>query len=94
MEAQTSLVRSDCRIELHSVTEVYLRLSLIIHPRNAESNDPFGLYKSFEKSCASVLLLVSAYDRLQRIQYAFCGFQKLGFIRMLGFKAGIHFLNI
>ena len=49
MEAETSLVWADGRIELHAIAEVHLRLAAVIYPRHAEDDDAFGFDEAFEE---------------------------------------------
>ena len=59
MKTKSSLVRSDCRVELYSVTIVYLNLSLIINPGNAEKDLSLGSGDSLKKSFLAELFLIS-----------------------------------
>lgn len=42
MEPQTALVRTERRIELHTVAPVDMELSLVIFPDNTELDDTLG----------------------------------------------------
>ena len=44
METKTTLVRSDCRIELNTITGICLNLTVIIHPCHLESKNTLRLY--------------------------------------------------
>ena len=48
MEAETSLVGADGRVELNPVTEVGLNLSLVVNPGNPECEDTVRLYDSLD----------------------------------------------
>ena len=42
METETTLVRTESRVELHAVTLVDLALALVVLPDNAELDDTLG----------------------------------------------------
>ncbi len=42
MESKSALVRSQCRIELHTVSTVDLYFALVVFPHNTELDDPLG----------------------------------------------------
>ena len=49
-ESQTAFVRSDCAVELISVSLVYMDFTVIVYPCYFESDTSFRLYESFEDS--------------------------------------------
>ena len=49
MESQAALVRADCAVELYTIADIYLHLSLVVYPRYAESNDTFRLNKALNQ---------------------------------------------
>ena len=51
MKSDTALVRSDSRIELYSVTAVYLNLAVVVYPRNSEDDLTLRLNESFHNAC-------------------------------------------
>ena len=63
MQTQTALVRSNRVIKLYSVTSIYLYLSLIVYPRNAEFELSVRLCQSFQQSFSFIQLLVCFNDR-------------------------------
>ena len=65
MEAQTSLIRADCAVELYAITDVYLYISLIVDPRNTEHVDTLGLYDALNDLCLLELgmLIIDIFDR-------------------------------
>ena len=58
METKTSLVRSDCAVELYTIALVYLYVALIIYPRNLEGDNSLRLYKTLQDTSFAVFLLV------------------------------------
>ena len=58
METKSALVRSDCTVELYTVTLVYLNLSIVIYPRYAERNNTFWLSETLQDTSFAVLLLI------------------------------------
>ena len=48
MEADATLVWTDCAVHLHTVTSVDLDLTLIIEPRNSENYYSLRFYNSFK----------------------------------------------
>ena len=65
MESQTSLVRSNCAVELYTVTFVDLYLAIVIYPRNLERNDALRLYQTLKQADCSVLLLICIDHQFQ-----------------------------
>ena len=51
METKTSLVRSDGRVELNSVTCVSLNFTIVINPSNLECKDTLRLYDTLNDLC-------------------------------------------
>ena len=94
METKTSLVRSDCRIELYTVAEIDLLLPLIIDPRNAEGDDALGLNQTLQKGILAINLLICFYDRSDGLQNSLCSFQKFRLVCVLRLQLRIHFFNI
>ena len=83
METETALVRSDGRIELYSVSEIYVVYTLIIGPWYSERNDSLRLDKSLQKSILTIYILVLRNDRVQRLENSLCSLEKLRLVRML-----------
>ena len=59
MKSQTTLVRTDSRVELNSHRIVDLNLSLVINPGNSEKDLALGSGKSLKKSLFTILFLMS-----------------------------------
>ena len=55
MEPQTALVGADGAVELHPVAPVHLHLALIVHPGDAEKNDPLRLHEPLQQTGLFVL---------------------------------------
>ena len=49
MKTKTALIGSDGAVELDTVALVYMDLSVVVNPGNAEHNDALGLNKSFKQ---------------------------------------------
>ena len=94
VETKASLVRSDRRIELDSVAEVYMIDTGIICPRHAEGDDPFGFGDPFQKAHFPVGVFIGVYDGSDRIQNALCSFKELRLIGVLFLQSCINFRNI
>ena len=87
MESQSSLVRSDCTVELYTVAFIYLNLTIVIYPRNLEGNDSLRLNEALEQADCTILLFVCINDDLQGIQYFFYCLMKLRLTRILCYDA-------
>ena len=82
METKTALVWSDSRVELYSVSEIYMVYTLIICPGYSECDDSLRLYKSLKESILSVYLFVLLNYRIQRIKNSLGSLKKLRLIWM------------
>ena len=71
MESETALVRTDCTVELNAVALVYVNLTVVVNPRNAEADCSLGLNESLKQACLLVFgVLVE--NGCQGLKY-FCG---------------------
>ena len=68
MKTKSPLVRSDGTVKLYTVTCIDMDLSIVIYPRYAELELSLRLYKSFQKSVFSELLLVRLHNGAKRFQ--------------------------
>ena len=84
MQTQTSFVGSDGTVELYTVSFVYLYLSFIIHPGNAEHHNSLRLNQTLQESFFSVLLLIGVNHRAKRIQHLFHCLMELRLAGVLG----------
>ena len=93
METETSLVWSDSRVELYSVTCVSLYFAVVIYPCNLESKDTLRLYDTLYDLCLLKLwvLVVNLLDRLQYFVYCL---KILWLILILGLEFGHQFLCV
>src|SRR5690554_742166 len=70
VETQAALVRADSAVHLHAVAAVDVNLTVIIHPRHAEHDDPLGLDQALDDARLEVLG-VFFQERPQSRQYLF-----------------------
>ncbi len=49
METQAAFVRANGTVELYAVADVYMYLTVVVCPRNTESDDALRLYKALDK---------------------------------------------
>ena len=72
MEAQTALVRADGAVELHTVTDVHLYLTLIVYPGHTEGRDALRLHDAFYDLCLLELrmLVVHVLNGFQHFPYS------------------------
>ena len=68
MEADTTLVRADCAVELNSPATVDVCLALIIGPGNTEVCNLLRLNQSLQQCFLSVFFFIGLNDRAQRIK--------------------------
>ncbi len=57
VKPKTSLVWTQCRVELHTISSVHLHLSLVIFPNHSERDDSFGDGSDLEGSLVLGVLL-------------------------------------
>ena len=62
METKAALVRSDGVVELDAVASLYMNLSFIVRPRNAEGDNAVRLHKPLKERNFSVLLFICVDD--------------------------------
>ena len=94
METKTSLVRSDCTVELYTVSFVDLYVPVVIDPRNTERDDSFWLYQTLQDGKAAVFLLVTVDNNLKGIQNFFYCLMKFRFTRILCNDSFINFFCV
>ena len=61
MEAQTTLIRSDCGIELDAIAAVDLHLAFIIGPSDTEFDHALRLDKAFKHACLLIFRMLRNY---------------------------------
>ena len=71
MESETAFIRTDGSVELHTVAEVGLHLSLVIYPSHAESEDTVRLDHALHYLGLLKLrvLVIHLFNRLQHLLY-------------------------
>ena len=94
MQTKTSFVRSDCTVELYTISFVYMCLALIIYPRYTEHNNSFRLNDTLQQSFFSVLFFICIDYRTQRIQYFFYSLVEFWFVRIFSHNVFIYFIYI
>ena len=67
VETEAALVRSDGRVELHSVASVHLSLALVILPCNAELDESFRMNDPLD-DCVCFVFRILFDQRLKRFQ--------------------------
>ena len=71
MEAETALVRTECRVELHAIPPIDLDLILVIFPDNAELDDTLG--DCGDSKCLFVLRIFMEERRVFEGRDQLCG---------------------
>ena len=94
MQTDAALVGAYRGIELDTVAGVYLHLSVIVHPRNAELDLALGLTEPLKQRQLFVLFLVCRDDGAKRIKHLFDRLQKLRLVGVFLFYLCQHFINI
>ncbi len=94
VETEAALVWANGAVELDAVAVVYLHLSLIIHPGNAEHDDSLRCRQSLQKRTLAVCVLVLLDYDGQRIHNLRHSLDKLRLIRILLLDALQYFTHI
>ncbi|SCI61960.1 Uncharacterised protein [uncultured Clostridium sp.] len=94
METQSALVGSDCTVKLYAKTSVYLNLSLIVYPGNAEHNLSFRIRQSLQERVFTKFFFVCLYNDAQRLQYFFYCLMEFGLNRVFLNNLRNHLINI
>ena len=71
MKTKTSLVWSNCTVELYTVSCVNLYLTLVIYPRYTELKLSLRLYKSLKKSVFTEFFFICFNHNTKRLQHLF-----------------------
>ena len=90
MEAETSLVGTDSAVELDTVSQVGLDLTVVVNPGNAESEDPVGLYDSLDDLCLFELRML-VVDILDGLKNLLNRLEIFLLCRVLGLETGHYF---
>ena len=94
MKSQTALVRADCGVELNTVCAVNMHLTVIVNPRNTETENSFRLNKSFKKREFSVFFLVCLDYGTKRIKHFADRLKKFRLIAVSLLQKFHYFINI
>ena len=93
VQTQTTLVRSDCRVELAAETTVYLNLAVVVYPGNTELDHALRFYDAVDYAVC-LIRRVLFYDRLQRHQnFADC-LQEFRLVAVALYDAVVYALKI
>ena len=67
MEAKASLIGTYRAVELHSIADIDLHLTLVVNPRHTESDDALGLYDAlYDFSFLELrVLVIDIFDAVQ-----------------------------
>ena len=98
VEADTSLVRTDGRVELHTVSRVCLNFTVIVDPSHFECEDALRFNDTLDDLCIFELRML-VIDFLNRLQYFVHRLKIFLLIRVLGLEFGhqifsVHYLII
>ena len=93
METDTTLVRSDSRVELHTITGICLYLTIVIYPCNLECKDTLRLDDTLDDLCILEfrMLIVNLFNRLQYFMYRLEIFL---LVRVLGLESGHQIFSV
>lgn len=71
METDASLIWTDGVVELHAIADVDVDITVVVHPRHAESEDAVGLYEAFHETDAFKfrMLVIDGFDGLQNFAH-------------------------
>ena len=94
MKTNASLVRSNCGIELYAETIVYVNLTLVIYPGNAEQDLSLGSGDSLKKCILTILLFVCLDHDAKGLENLFYCLMELGLSGVLSYYQIINLINI
>ena len=83
MEPQAALVGPDGAVHLHAKTAIDLHLAVVVHPRNTEQDDSFGLDQPLEDLGLAVGRIGLDHGH-HRLDHFVDGLVKLGLAGVLG----------
>ena len=93
MQSQTTLVRSDCGVELYSVASVDLYLAVVVHPGHTEHDHSLRLNDSLDDALLLQLRICGHY-RLQRLQHFAGCLQELLLLCVAAYQSVVNTLQI
>ncbi len=93
MEADTTFVRTDGVVELHTIAEVGVHLAVVVNPVHTESENTVRLNHAFDNLVFLELrmLVVDIGNRQEHLAY---GLEVFLLTRMLGFQGAHDIINI
>ena len=94
VQTQTTLVRSNGIVELHTITGVDMGLTLVVHPRHTEHDLTIRLDQTLQQRLFAVLLFVRFDHGTQRIQNLFYRLQEFRLAGIFGYDLFDYFVNI
>ena len=84
VETKSAFVRTDSRVELNTVTTVYLNLSITVNPRNTEANHAFWLSNASQNIFFDVFWMFFKY-RFQSAKELFNSLKEFRFMAVASF---------
>ena len=94
METKTALIRSDGAVELNAVAFIYLYVSFVVCPRNAEGDDSFRLYQAFKNSQLAVFFFIFVNNDLQGIKNFLYCLMEFRFAWILRYDSLVNFFSV
>ena len=94
METKTTFVRSDCTVELYTISFVNLYGSVVIYPRNTERNNSFWFYQTFQNRKTAVFFFITVDNNFKRIQNFFYCLMEFRLARILCNDSFINFFCV
>ena len=87
MKTDTTFVRANGIIELHTIAQVGLHFALVVHPCHTECEDTVGLHQALDNFCFLEfgMLVVHVFYGKKNFLH---GLKVLGFARMLSLQRG------
>ena len=93
VQSQTTLVRTDCRVELYTVATVYLYVAVVVNPGYTELNHALRLNNTINDTVCFIGRIL-CNNRLQRHQdFAYC-LQEFRLIAVLRYDLVVYTLKI
>ena len=69
MQSEAALIGADSRVELHSVTGVYMGIAVVVEPRNTEFDLSFGVYETLKNCVTSELCFIRINNGANGIEH-------------------------
>ena len=94
MEAESSLVGTDCTVVLNAVAFVYLKMPAVVNPGNPEGNNTFRFNQALQQRCIPVFLFIRINNELKRIQNLFYSLVEFIFTGVIFNGFTVNFIDI